>query len=353
MLKKVKLLVQNVRTGLTPTMVVFVVLIGLLSSGIGWLLPSPTALQKYTGGVLRQTDSSYQFINPLLACDIGAQEVFTELAPLKKAVAATVARNVQEGKAKNISIYFRSTKNAHWFDINPATTYAPASLLKVFVMMAYYKETDQRDMPGLLQKLIPFQGSPNSASDQPGEVIPHLISGRLYTVDQIIKQMIVYSDNDALNTLIATADAKFPETLNEIFSDLKITSPLTDENTYAMGVDQYSLVLRVLIASTYLSRDYSERALDLLSQAHYQGGLVAGVPPAIKVAHKFGDTTVVSTSSPPTPELHDCGIIYYPSNPYILCVMTQGSSFATLQGVIRDISAVAYQEFSKLHPPKK
>jgi len=28
-------------------------------------------------------------------------------------------------------------------------------------------------------------------------------------------------------------------------------------------------------------------------------------------------------------QLHDCGIVYYPETPYLLCVMTKGWNFET------------------------
>ena len=111
-----------------------------------------------------------------------------------------------------------------------------------------------------------------------------------------------------------------------------------------MSPDEYSLVFRVLYSSTYLSERYSEKALNLLSQAHYKGALVAGVPAGITVAHKFGDTTVANS-----PELHDCGVVYVPNDPYLICVMTKGSSFAGLQDTIKSVSANTYQQFTAIN----
>lgn len=43
-------------------------------------------------------------------------------------------------------------------------------------------------------------------------------------------------------------------------------------------------------------------------------------------------------------ELHDCGIIYYPNNPYVLCVMTRGDSMEELKKIISTISLMTYKE---------
>jgi beta-lactamase class A len=237
--------------------------------------------------------------------------------------------------------------SGRWFEINDATTYAPASLLKVFVMLAYYAEAEDADKPALLQKQIRFEGSKNPAQDMPGEVIPHFVDGKFYSVEDVIGQMIIYSDNDALNTLVDNFDADTTKEFNEIFADLKIPSPVDQKESSFnfLTVNQYAMVFRVLYSTTYLSPRYSQKALQLLSKAHYANGLVAGVPPNTTVAHKFGVTTdPASGGQSALPELHDCGIVYYPSHPYLLCVMTRGSDFATLQSLIKDLSAAAYQQ---------
>jgi beta-lactamase class A len=323
----------------------------LIGGIIGWLLPiqSPFVQQQVVGargGVLRESSAHYQFIDPLLACDIGTEASFPELSPLKDTLTGQVTKKINNGSAQDISVYVRLLKNAHWIAVNGQDTYAPASLLKVFVMLAYYKSANETDNPSLLQRQVKFEGSRNPAQDDTGEIIPHLVSGQYYTIDQVIRQMIVYSDNDALNTLLDNIDPSTLKYFELVFSDLNISPPSTwnEESFDFMSVDQYATVFRVLYGSTYLSERYSEQALDLLSQAHYKGGLVAGVPEGLTVAHKFGITTqATTTTTTQIHQLHDCGIVYYPNNPYLICVMTAGKDFGTLQSSIKDISAAAYQ----------
>lgn len=326
---------------------------GLLFGCAGWFSAHSLMLSDQSAvGVLYQSSNynNYQYIDPLLACEIGDQTSFDELKSLKAAVVATVDSSIKAGEAKHVSVYFRTLKTAHWFDVNSEQGYAPASLLKIFVMMAYYKESRDLNDPNLLNRQIPFKGSANPADDNPGAIIPHLENGHLYSINSIIEQMIMYSDNDALNTLIGNFDTIGSDNLSEIFSDLQITSPLTDEQSYSMTVDQYSKVFRVLYGSTYLSRRLSEQALAMLAKAQFKIALAAGVPSTVAVAHKFGITTLAATTSTPAqPELHDCGIIYYPDHPYILCVMTQGSDFTQLAAVIKSISAQTYQKMEEMY----
>ena len=332
-----------------------VVIIATLCIGaiIGWLLPieSPFLQRQIVGArgaVIRESSANFKYIDPLLACDIGSQVSFPEFKSLKEKLATVVEQKVRSGNAGSISVYVRSLKNAHWIAINGDVTYAPASLLKVFVMMAFYKQANETDNPAALQRRIKFEGSPDPSKDEPGEIIPHFVSGQYYSVNDVIRQMIIYSDNDALNTLLDNLDQKTLTYFDLIFKDLNIAAPSTwNENLFdVMSVDEYSIVFRILYGSTYLSERYSEQALEILSQAHYKGGIVAGVPQNVAIAHKFGVTTVAaSTNVPLRHQLHDCGIVYYPNGPYLICIMTEGNDFGQLQLAIKEISASAYQWF--------
>jgi beta-lactamase class A len=295
-----------------------------------------------------------------LACDVGSEEAFPEFAPLKQKLTNLIDKKVASGDAQDISVYLRSLNNARWFEIYGAKTYAPASLLKTFVMMAYYREADATDNPRLLQQQIPFISSVaygnNTENDAVGGAIVHLTGGKLYTVDEIIDQMIIYSDNDAYATLLNNFDPQTVKALETISTDLDIPLPVTrNENSLDfMSADDYAMIFRVLFGSTYLSERYSEKALQLLSQAKYTTGIVAGVPANLTVAHKYGIKAVPVVSASTPNELHDCGIVYYPNHPYLLCIMTRGKSLPAQQTSIKDISATAYQwldAYYKTFPP--
>lgn len=335
----------------------------LVGGVIGWLLPldSPLSPTGYRGAQLRQSSVDYKFISPLLACDVGSEDSFPEFVPLKQTLTNLINKRVDAGDVQNASVYLRSLQNARWFEIQGTQTYTPASLFKIFVMMAYYKEADETDNPGLLQQKIPFIGSATYGNDAVGGTIVHLANGQLYTVDQIINQMIIYSDNDAFNTLLYHFDSETLKRLQTIFSDLNIPLPSVPGSSALnfMSVDNYAMVFRVLYSSTYLSERYSEKALALLAQAKYVDGIVAGVPSKIVVAHKYGvalsTATSTATGAPVNvEELHDCGIVYYPMHPYLLCIMTKGNDLMALQTSIKDISAAAYEwldAYYKTIPP--
>lgn len=98
----------------------------------------------------------------------------------------------------------------------------------------------------------------------------------------------------------------------------------------------------MLYNATYLSSEFSERALKLLSQATFAGGLVAGVPQGTIIAHKYGEHVLSQNGSATGVELSDCGIIYYPAHPYLLCVMTSSYNVSTASKIIANISRASY-----------
>jgi beta-lactamase class A len=110
-----------------------------------------------------------------------------------------------------------------------------------------------------------------------------------------------------------------------------------------MSVKQYSSLYRVLFNASYLSKEYSQKALEILSKSEFKDGIVDGIPQSMTIAHKFGERHY----STGVDQLHDCGIIYYPYHPYLLCIMTKGTDFKQQSKTIRDISDKIYKEMEK------
>lgn len=66
----------------------------------------------------------------------------------------------------------------------------------------------------------------------------------------------------------------------------------------------------------------------------------------VKVSHNFGEK---SDASEGTVQLHDCGIVYYPRHPYLLCVMSKGPNFELRDDVIANISQITFSEVDRQH----
>ena len=164
-----------------------------------------------------------------------------------------------------------------------------------------------------------------------------------YSVRELIERMIIYSDNDAFNLLTKNIDYQL---VKGVHQDLGL--PLPQENTPEdfITVKEYAGLFRVLYNASYLSREMSENALSILSHAAYQDGLVRGVGEQVELAHKFG----IRKGENGINQLHDCGIVYFPEHPYLICIMTKGSDIQALTQTLQDLSHITYEQVLSLYP---
>ena len=155
--------------------------------------------------------------------------------------------------------------------------------------------------------------------------------------------MIIYSDNADYELLLDNIDnTKIFNVYQDL--DVDISKAQNDPNGNIITVEDYASFFRILFNASYLNQSMSEKALKLLSQSQYYDGLVAGIPKEITVAHKFGERQFLPSKEK---QLHDCGIVYLPNKPYLLCVMSRGSDFNQAANFIKEVSQTVYNEISK------
>jgi beta-lactamase class A len=338
-MKKMNILLKKYKLHLIEggLCVMFGVLVGYMITPKAPSLPSSFPAS-------RANDSKYKFTNPLLSCNLSDNKEFTEYKPLENRIdGLNESNNV-------VSVYYRDLNSGHWFSVNENEKYSPASLFKVPTMIAYLKLAEEN--PSILTTSLYYPTSehvPDNFSNNvefyksKGDITP----GAPYTVDQLISSMIINSDNVASNILFSYMDKN---SLEDVLSDFGLKLPPNIETTSVqdfVDVKEYSYVFRLLYNSTYLDHEMSEKALDLLTRTTFDKGIVAGVPKGVVVAHKFGERTYTGVNTTVTRELHDCGIVYYPNHPYLLCVMTKGKDFNDLASSIQQISSTTYKYVDK------
>ncbi len=317
---------------------------------IGWLAPVVLAvfqaglavgvrLQRRAGEVradaktlapLREISHTYRFISPLLA--VGDAEELHDFAALEREVGDRIRDTTAAGQASTISVYFRDLNSSRWMGVNADERFAPASLYKVATMIAYLKTAETR--PEILTTSVIYDPANSPSRPEDDATVSTIVPGKPYTVTQLITHMIVASDNDAAALLIHGLNRNL---MAEVFGNLGLALPADGDLGDTMSAKSYSLFFRILYNASYLGRSTSEQALELLSQTTFRDGLEAGVPAGVTVSHKFGHRVL-----PNGEELHDCGIIYAPQKPYLLCIMTRGDTIAGLTQSIRDISRLIY-----------
>lgn len=313
---------------------------------LGWWLKSPQTRLNF--GIVAGTNThgkeiregGYKFINPLLEYDTGIEN--SELKPFKYKLESKIAEITgANSQVKDVAVYFRDLNNGPWYGINEEQKFSPASLLKVPLMIAYYKQAESH--PALLKEQVQFKVEDPTSAKQFIKPSQSIEVGKTYTVEELVEHMIVYSDNQA--KLLLTAYK--PEIWLPTYTDLGVSIPLVRGLDDFMSVKEYASFFRILYNASYLNKEDSSKALELLNRSEFTQGLRAGVPSDIMVAHKFGQWEVVDGQQ----QLHDCGIVYLPKRPYLICVMTRGENLDQLASTIRGVSRFVYDEVSSQTSP--
>jgi len=280
---------------------------------------------------------SFVFTNPILDCEINSQG--EGLSIFSENVNSKVEKLKKDYSLSHISLYFRDLNNGPWIGINEKESFSPASLLKVPIMIEFFHEAEED--PSILDKETKILPSDIQSLNQNVQPSSNLIEGEDYTLSEIVEHMIKKSDNIAVAALLRNINK---DNLGNIFRTVGV--PYKDTNNEVeVRVKDYAGFFRILFNASYLSREMSEKALGILTQTEYYDGLVSGVPKEISVAHKFGERKI--NGIPNNLQLHDCGIIYYPDKPYILCIMTRGNNFVSQSKVISELSSFVYSEVNK------
>lgn len=326
------------------TMLIFLMAF-VIGSGSGfWIrgLITSAETSRNKRAYVEKREGQQNNINPLLACDV-ADDVISnpELIPFREKVEKYISTKMDKRWAVKVSVYYRELNDGYWFSIGDADKFIPASLRKVPLMIALLKQAEKA--PGLLNRLVTFDLANDYNQNQNFKPLHSLVFGQQYSVRDLIFRMIAYSDNNAFTYLTKIVD---PEQFDQVYYRLRLQNPRSIKDDEFLSVQTYESFFRILYNASYLSREASDWALEVLSKSEFKTGLVSGVPPTVKVAHKFGEK---SDAVEGTVQLHDCGIVYYPQHPYLLCVMTKGPNFEFLDDVIANISQITFIEVDKQH----
>lgn len=282
---------------------------------------------------LAKAPVAYPLLNPLLSED--PELKLTEIHPFSYKISALINEHRAKGEITEAAVYFRDLENGPLRGVNFDAKFTPASLLKVPLIIAAlrYAEKNPEFLKQVVRFDIPYRGQAYLA-------IRALFPGQDYTIEEVLRALVIHSDNDAF----ALLRMHVPQTeQDEVYRDFGLIIPDVRDIEDSMSVREYATFFRVLYNASYLGREMSQKAMRLFADSAFKDGLVAGVPAGVTVAHKYGERFFSESG---VKQLHDCGIVYHPAKHYGLCVMTRGKDFAELSRAIRDISALVYAEVS-------
>lgn len=285
-----------------------------------------------------------EFVRTLIDC--APTEAHAPVSKIRTAVDVAVEAALLKGNVQAAAVMFRDLETGRGFTIQPQLRFNPASLLKLPMAMGWMRLATFHS-EALDNQLTAKTVAPARESD--GELItlhnPQLADapvrlevGKSYSVLELLGRSIIESDNDAAKLIGEELPGKFVQHVFDRF-DLPV---VTGDDRRTGGVQSFGRMFISLFNATYNTPEASEHLLRSLSRTRMKSALVAGVPKGTVVAHKFG-VDYDSARGGSGNELHDCGIIYRPGGPYMLCVMARGAGNQMIAEFIASISTATWR----------
>ena len=325
-----------------------VLLAGALALGVfigaGMSIFAPLSAPR-SEGVIDGSEGAFRFIRASVESKSpGGKRPTRELKPFQYKVNGLIEESLRKHDAVAVSVYFRDLNNGNWFGIGERDKFSPKNLLKMPLMIAYFKWAEMN--PLVLRKKLVYTGTEERTEQEHSRPLKEMEAGKSYTVNDLIYRMIVYDDAAAYAMLNANLPAI---RLEKIFKDLYVEyDPHKQEDS--LSLNAFAAFYRVLFNASYLNEEMSEKALRYLSKSTFRDGMASGIPPNIDIASKHGERTIKVTEDGEEKELsqlHEFGIIYYPNRPYLLGIMARGGDFDQLVKISHDISRLVYEEVDK------
>jgi len=256
-----------------------------------------------------------------------------------KLIMNETVKNKSKERDFKYGIYFEDLNTGAWVGINERDKFVPASLMKIPVVVGILKKVEDGGLTLDTKVTVHKEDVDNNYGELGGRGFE-----QNYTLFELINYTLYYSDNTALLSLrdsIDDADVIDAMIVLGITYKTQVEYPNSKDGLVFISPKDYSNIFRTLYYSGYLRRQHSQLMLELLASTSFKNGLPAGVPKNVTVSHKIGSFTREGK-----PYYHDCGIIYAPDKPYILCIMTSDLSLEESNQLMEKISKDAYDYVS-------
>jgi len=232
-----------------------------------------------------------------------------------------------EEKTRNLSgvygLYVSDLESDFSYGVNENETFQAASLIKLPVMVAFYKEVEagniNLDETYSLRKEDKVAGS--------GSLYKKPI-GYKVTYRDLVELMGKQSDNTAFKI---TRNLLGDEKINEVIKLSGMLNTSLEKNTTTpkdIGVFFENLWKGNIVNKT--SRD---GILESLTNTIYENHIVAGIPRGIRVAHKYGREINV---------VNDAGIVFT-DTPFVIVIMSKGVIEREADKVIPELARIVFE----------
>ncbi|MBW3564114.1 MAG: class A beta-lactamase-related serine hydrolase [Acidobacteria bacterium] len=262
-----------------------------------------------------------------------------------------IDRILDESAAERVGISFYDFRDGTVWEHNADELFHAASTMKVPVMMGIFRAAEQGELS--LDQMIPvhnefisiYDGSTfASGADEDSDIELYDHIGSTMSVEELTRRMIVRSSNLATNILIQRIGAeRVTSMIREAGGHrMEVLRGVQDLAAYEAGMNNTAtahdlmVVLRKIAESAEAQSDGpADRMVRILEAQEFNEGIPAGLPEGTRVAHKTGSITEI---------YHDAAIVYPEGErPWILVVLTGGTSDAEASKTVREIATAFHQ----------
>jgi len=251
-------------------------------------------------------------------------------------VLAAVVEPIVAGYDGLIGVSARDMAGGRTYDLNEGEQFPAASVIKLAILLEVFAQAEEGRLQ--LDEQLPVVES--EAVGGSG-ILKELRDGHPFTLEELARLMIVISDNVASNMLI---DRVTPAAINARLASLGMTRSQLGRKFFDYGARDRGLdnwanpadlaeMMLLLERRALVSPAASEAMLAILLRQQVSNKIPRLLPSGTKVAHKTG---TISTAS------HDAGIVYAPSGPIALAVLTRDLTELQAEAAISRIARGVY-----------
>lgn len=287
----------------------------------------------------QQAVNKYSYLNPATEL-VQKENALVNFEPLRQ----DLRQQYETRDDFLVSLYFEYLPTGANMALNRDEKIWPASLIKIPVAMAAMKKVESGQWK-LSNELVILDEDKDA---EYGDLYKQP-TGTTITIEELLKQSLVNSDNTAHFVLLRNLDGGELEDvfhhlgMEGVIEDLKM-SPQGNGSDNRMTAKNYSIFFRSLYNATFLNPEYSQLFMSILEQAPDEY-LSQAIPGATPFVHKTGIRLDEKVKA-------DSGIVYLSGRPYLLTVMIQKTSPEPIiadefETIFKDISQQIYEYVTK------
>lgn len=253
-------------------------------------------------------------------------DFFLNFQPLRRAVNEYIEKQTDT----KIQYYFEYLPSGITIGVNERDILPSGSLVKTPGVLAIYKKIEKGELKETDEVALKAEFKDKEFGD-----FWQKPTGTKITIDEAIRLTLSESDNTTFRMILSLLSDK---EIKEAYESTDLYFEPTEEGIRPyVSPKSYSSVFKALYLSVYLNPENSNKILQYLSESEFNAGILRHISPSPTVAHKIG---VVRFDDEPV--YSDCGIVYAPKRPYIICIMVHDEEEKALEHIAM-LSRMTYE----------